>query len=58
MCLVTFNYDRLIEHALTGAGISTAGIADYIASPLFKLFKVHGSINWVRSVQEIGRAHV
>ena len=51
VCLVTFNYDRLIEHALTGAGISTAGIADYIASPLFKLFKVHGSINWVRSVQ-------
>ena len=51
VCLVTFNYDRLIEGALNGAGIAIAQLPDYIASPRFKLFKVHGSINWVRPIR-------
>jgi hypothetical protein len=51
VCLVTFNYDRLIEAALNGAGIAIAQLPDYVASPRFKLFKLHGSINWVRVVR-------
>jgi hypothetical protein len=51
VCVVTFNYDQLIEHALNGAGITTAQLSDYIASPRFKLFKVHGSIRWVRYIR-------
>jgi hypothetical protein len=51
ICIVTFNYDRLIEHALSGTGIAIAQLSDYIASPRFKLFKVHGSYNWVRPIR-------
>jgi len=51
VCLVSFNYDRLIEHALNEARVPTNQLSDYIASTRFKLFKVHGSIHWVRTVR-------
>jgi len=54
VCIVTFNYDRLIENALNGAGVAIAQLSDYIVSPRFKLFKVHGSINWVRPIRAKG----
>lgn len=50
VCVVTFNYDRIIEDALTSAGVPIAKLSDYISNDRFKLFKVHGSINWVRRV--------
>ncbi|HUL41370.1 MAG TPA: SIR2 family protein [Burkholderiales bacterium] len=50
VCIVTFNYDRIIEDALRSAGVPIAKLSDYTSSERFKLFKVHGSINWVRRV--------
>jgi hypothetical protein len=47
VCLVTFNYDLLIELAL---GKTFASTDDYINDADFKLFKVHGSVNWARKV--------
>jgi hypothetical protein len=48
--LVTFNYDTLIEKALESVGISITKISDYIHYEAFKLFKLHGSIQWAREV--------
>jgi hypothetical protein len=47
VCIVTFNYDRIIEEALTTVGISITAFADYVTHE-FKLFKLHGSIDWAR----------
>lgn len=45
--LVTFNYDTLLEPALADLGMRLDDIADYIKQhPHYKLFKVHGSVNW------------
>lgn len=48
--LVTFNYDTLIEKSLESVGLSIKSIDDYIAHPKYKLFKVHGSANWIHPV--------
>jgi SIR2-like domain len=50
VCIVTFNYDRLIESALEREGVTIKLIDDYIANPVFKLFKLHGSVDWGRPV--------
>ena len=47
MCLVTFNYNVLIEEAL---GREFQSIDSYIDDSVFKLFKLHGSTNWARKV--------
>ena len=46
--IVSFNYDRLVEEALRSRGVSIATLDEYVADGRFKLFKVHGSIDWVR----------
>ena len=46
--IVSFNYDRLVETTLRSRGIPIANLDDYVSNPQFKLFKVHGSIDWVR----------
>ena len=50
VCLVTFNYDLLLDDALLSFGYmkseSVARLAD--AHPMFKLFKPHGSADWAR----------
>lgn len=52
VCLVTFNYDTLLESALSRQfGASFDVIANYISHPQFKLFKLHGSANWGRTIQ-------
>jgi hypothetical protein len=48
--LVTFNYDTLLEEALTHFGLPFRGMEDYARSALFRILKLHGSINWAREV--------
>jgi hypothetical protein len=50
VCLVTFNYDRMIEGALPVLGVNIKGLEDYIAGPRYKLVKLHGSVNWGRMI--------
>jgi hypothetical protein len=51
VCLVTFNYDLWIEHALDYKRIGIRSLPDYISHPSFKLIKAHGSISWARQVR-------
>jgi len=51
VCLVTFNYDLLIERALESLDIYVSDIPDYIRNDRYKLFKLHGSINWSRDIE-------
>jgi hypothetical protein len=50
VCIVTFNYDTMIEHALETVGVSIRNLSDYVKNESYKLFKLHGSINWGRDV--------
>lgn len=50
VCLVTFNYDTMIEEALASVGVSIKGVPDYVVSNDFVLVKLHGSVNWARVV--------
>ncbi|MBI4507627.1 MAG: SIR2 family protein [Chloroflexi bacterium] len=52
VAFVTFNYDTLLDQALSrGLYIELNNSVDaYIASPRYKLFKLHGSVDWVRKV--------
>jgi len=52
VCLVTFNYDTLLEDALPVVGLRTTAIADYIsAHPQYIVVKLHGSVNWAREIE-------
>jgi SIR2-like domain len=52
VCIVTFNYDTLLEDALQDLGFEIKQMSDYIApGRIFKLFKIHGSINWGQVVK-------
>ncbi len=49
VCLVTFNYDRLLEDALglLDSRHTVVRMGDYTSRDrLFRLFKMHGSVNW------------
>jgi hypothetical protein len=51
VCLVTFDYDTLLEDALLHSGLRINQIADYTKGhPYYRVFKLHGSINWAREV--------
>src|ERR1022692_712022 len=50
VCLVTFNYDRMLEEALPGVGVEISDLPDYISNDKYKLLKLHGSVDWERSV--------
>lgn len=50
VCIVTFNYDCLIESALKQEGAMIKSLDDYITNPAFKLFKLHGSVDWGKPV--------
>jgi hypothetical protein len=50
--IVTFNYDRLIERAIERLfGCVPISIDHYLTLGPYSLFKVHGSINWGRAVE-------
>lgn len=50
VAIVTFNYDTLIETALKSVDLSLDSIHSYITNPHWKLFKLHGSVNWGREI--------
>jgi len=50
VCLVTFNYDTLLEEALTSRGTKLQSMSDYVRSE-FYLIKLHGSVNWAHEVR-------
>jgi hypothetical protein len=50
---VTFNYDCMIEDALSSFGVdlrSPSNLSLYISDARYKLVKLHGSINWSREI--------
>lgn len=53
VCLVTFNYDTLLEDALEDLGFKIERMKDYVdRSSLFRVFKLHGSVNWGLEVDD------
>jgi hypothetical protein len=50
VCFVTFNYDRLLDAVMPEVGVTIKGLDDYIASDVYKLIKVHGSVDWMHEV--------
>jgi len=58
--LITFNYDTLIERALSlhFDDFNFKAINDYIRRPAYKLFKLHGSLNWGHPIEDDARLDV
>jgi hypothetical protein len=51
VCLVTFNYDLLLDRALLSFDYKTTDPEnESLAHPIFKLLKPHGSVDWARFV--------
>lgn len=50
ICLVTFNYDTMLEDALPTVGVQVRSLPDYISGDAYKVIKLHGSVNWAREV--------
>ena len=48
-CLVTFNYDTLLDETLNARAIKFSSMSDYVSGNL-PLIKLHGSINWVHPI--------
>jgi hypothetical protein len=47
VCLVTFNYDLMLELALERLGMTFRDIDSYVEQNTFRLFKLHGSVDCV-----------
>lgn len=48
---LTFNYDTLLEHACgTALGIEFPSVPSYVNRVDHRVYKPHGSVNWVRQV--------
>lgn len=56
VCLVTFNYDLLLERALVSfPDFEMKGPEEFLSChPRLKIFKLHGSVNWSRTVGTSG----
>jgi hypothetical protein len=52
VCIVTFNYDRMLDWALRDLDQPVAGLASY-TSGRFRLFKMHGSVHWGREIESM-----
>ncbi len=50
VCLVTFNYDTLLEEVLPSVGVKLPRLSSYVEGE-YKVIKIHGSVNWAREVQ-------
>jgi hypothetical protein len=54
VCFVTFNYDTMLEEAMAPVlRFNVRDMNSYIALSEYKLFKLHGSINWGRELKGI-----
>lgn len=53
ICLVTFNYDRMLESALPSVGVQINRLEDYVAGEKYKVIKLHGSVHWAREVDTV-----
>ena len=55
--LITFNYDTLIERALSlhFDDFNFRETNDYVSRPAYKLFKLHGSVNWGHPIEDDAR---
>ena len=51
VCMVTFNYDTMIEDALPVVGVKISTIDDYISDRTYTVIKAHGSVNWAHEVR-------
>ena len=54
VCIVTFNYDTLIEEALPIVNVSITDIEKY-PQHHYALFKLHGSVDWARRVDSVDK---
>lgn len=52
VCLVSFNYDTLLEDALPEVGVFPTTIDQYITHAHYKVIKLHGSTNWGKEITE------
>jgi len=50
ICLVTFNYDTMLEDALPLVGVEINDLHDYVGNENYKIIKLHGSVNWAHRV--------
>jgi hypothetical protein len=50
VCLVTFNYDTMLERAMPAVDVNIKTIEDHVLSPKYKIFKLHGSVNLGRVI--------
>ncbi len=49
VCLATFNYDNLLEDALSVVNVRIGSMPDYVTGD-YQIVKLHGSINWFHEV--------
>lgn len=52
-CFVTFNYDRILESALSRFGFKFDSLPDYVGPRQFRVVKLHGSVDWLREIESI-----
>lgn len=52
VCLVTFNYDTMVEVALSAVNVKISKMSDYVSQHC-ALIKLHGSVNWGRVVTNV-----
>jgi hypothetical protein len=56
VCLVTFNYDTLLDRACrTVLGLKLSSPEAYVAEGDYILLKLHGSIDWWEEVDQLGK---
>ncbi len=53
VCLVTFNYDTMLEVELPTVEAQVTCISDYVHGSEYKIFKIHGSVNWGRRIEPL-----
>jgi hypothetical protein len=51
VCLVTFNYDTLLEEAFTSLDRKFETLGDYVSRDDYKVIKLHGSVNWTHELE-------
>jgi hypothetical protein len=51
VCVVTFNYDTMLEDAFSSLHRNFESVEDYMKDP--PVIKLHGSVNWVRAASNM-----